>query len=64
MENIIGSSPEMQDVFEMVRQAAPTQANVLVQGEIQRWLDQIESFGLHMARLDVRGELDPLLGRT
>jgi len=33
MENIIGSSPEMQEVFEMVRQAAPTQANVLVQGE-------------------------------
>ena len=29
-------------------------ADVLVQGEIQRWLDQIEVFGLHLARLDVR----------
>jgi phosphoenolpyruvate carboxylase len=28
--------------------------DVLVQGEIQRWLDQIQVFGLHLARLDVR----------
>jgi two-component system response regulator AtoC len=32
MENIIGHSPAMQPVFEIVRQAAPTQATVLVQG--------------------------------
>jgi len=28
--------------------------DLLVQGEIQRWLDQIQTFGLHLARLDVR----------
>jgi len=27
---------------------------VLVDGEIQRWIDQIRTFGLHLARLDVR----------
>ena len=32
-ENIIGSSPAMQDVFETIRQAAPTRATVLIQGE-------------------------------
>lgn len=32
MDNIIGESPEMQVVFETVRQAAPTQASVLIQG--------------------------------
>lgn len=32
MDNIIGESPEMQVVFETIRQAAPTQASVLIQG--------------------------------
>lgn len=32
-ENIIGSSPAMQEVFEVIRQAAPTRATVLIQGE-------------------------------
>ena len=32
-ENIIGVSPAMQDVFETIRQAAPTRATVLIQGE-------------------------------
>ncbi len=32
MENIIGQSPAMQTVFEMIRQVAPTQATVLIQG--------------------------------
>jgi len=32
-ENIIGTSPAMQDVFETIRQAAPTRATVLIQGE-------------------------------
>lgn len=32
MENIIGNSPAMQTVFEIVRQVAPTQATVLIQG--------------------------------
>jgi two-component system, NtrC family, response regulator AtoC len=33
MENIVGSSPVMNQLFEVIRQAAPTQATVLVQGE-------------------------------
>ena len=32
MDGITGSSPEMQKVFRMIRQAAPTDATVLVQG--------------------------------
>ena len=32
MENIIGDSDAMQQVFEIVRQTAPTQASVLIQG--------------------------------
>jgi len=32
-ENIIGTSPAMQEVFETIRQAAPTRATVLIQGE-------------------------------
>jgi DNA-binding NtrC family response regulator len=32
-DNIIGSSPAMERVFQMVRQVAPTRASVLVQGE-------------------------------
>ncbi len=31
-ENIIGTSPAMQEVFETIRQAAPTRATVLIQG--------------------------------
>lgn len=33
VENIVGSSPAMQPVFDLVRQAAPSQATVLIQGE-------------------------------
>ena len=33
LENIIGEAPVMQEVFEIVRQVAPTRANVLLQGE-------------------------------
>jgi two-component system, NtrC family, response regulator AtoC len=33
MENIVGESPAMQEVFEMVRQVAPTPVTVLLQGE-------------------------------
>src|SRR5215471_9201922 len=33
MENIIGESPAMQEVFENVKQVAPTTATVLLQGE-------------------------------
>ena len=32
MENIVGNSEAMQSVFDIIRQAAPTQATVLVQG--------------------------------
>ncbi|MGD9612041.1 MAG: sigma-54-dependent transcriptional regulator [Kiritimatiellia bacterium] len=32
-ENIIGASPAMQEMFETIRQAAPTRATVLIQGE-------------------------------
>lgn len=32
-ENILGTSPAMQEVFETIRQAAPTRATVLIQGE-------------------------------
>ena len=33
LENIIGESPAMQEVFELVRQVAPTRATVLIRGE-------------------------------
>jgi DNA-binding NtrC family response regulator len=33
MENIIGSSPEMQQIFDTVRQVAASRATVLIQGE-------------------------------
>jgi DNA-binding NtrC family response regulator len=33
MENVIGQSPAMQEVFEIVRQVAPTSATALLQGE-------------------------------
>jgi two-component system response regulator AtoC len=33
IENIIGNAPSMQPVFEVIRQAAPSQATVLIQGE-------------------------------
>jgi DNA-binding NtrC family response regulator len=33
LENIVGNSDAMDEVFEVVRQAAPTQATVLIQGE-------------------------------
>ena len=32
-ENIIGASPAMQEVFQTIRQVAPTRATVLIQGE-------------------------------
>jgi DNA-binding NtrC family response regulator len=33
LENIIGESPPMREIFEMVKQVAPTRATVLLQGE-------------------------------
>jgi DNA-binding NtrC family response regulator len=33
LENIVGESPAMREVFDTVRQVAPTQANVLLEGE-------------------------------
>ena len=33
MQNMVGSTPAMQRLFEVIRQAAPTQATVLIQGE-------------------------------
>jgi len=33
LENIIGQSPVMQEVFEIIKQVAPTPATVLIQGE-------------------------------
>ena len=33
LENIVGESPAMQDVFEVVKQVAPTRATVLLSGE-------------------------------
>jgi len=33
MESIVGNSSEMQKVFDIIRQVAPTQAGVLIQGE-------------------------------
>ncbi|MFU8780485.1 MAG: sigma-54-dependent transcriptional regulator [Kiritimatiellia bacterium] len=33
LESIIGASPVMQDLFAIIRQAAPSQATVLIQGE-------------------------------
>jgi two-component system, NtrC family, response regulator AtoC len=33
LENIVGNAPPMRQMFEIIRQAAPTQATVLLQGE-------------------------------
>jgi len=33
LENIVGRSPPMQEVFDMIRQVAPTRATVLIEGE-------------------------------
>jgi two-component system, NtrC family, response regulator AtoC len=33
LESIIGASPAMQDLFDVIRQASPSQATVLIQGE-------------------------------
>src|SRR5512146_1841643 len=33
LENVVGESPAMHEVFEMVQQVAPTRATVLIQGE-------------------------------
>ena len=50
-----GSSSELaDDVRIMQRSLSGTHNDTLAQGEIQRWLDQIQIFGLHLARLDVR----------
>jgi len=43
-----------EDVRIIQRSLTGSHNDVLVQGEIQRWLDQIQVFGLHLARLDVR----------
>ena len=49
------SSSELADDVRIIQRSLSGAHNdVLVQGEIQRWLDQIEVFGLHLARLDVR----------
>jgi phosphoenolpyruvate carboxylase len=49
------SSAELaEDVQIIQRSLSGAHNDVLVHGEIQRWLDQIEVFGLHLARLDVR----------
>jgi len=32
IENIIGESPAMKEIFDVIRQAAPTQASILIQG--------------------------------
>ena len=50
-----GSSAELAfDVQVIQRSLSGTHNDVLVQGEIQQWLDQIEVFGMHLAKLDVR----------
>ena len=50
-----GSSSELaDDVRIMQRSLSVAHNDTLAQGEIQRWLDQIQIFGLHLARLDVR----------
>ena len=51
-----GSSAELaEDVRILQRQlVGVAQRCAWFEGEIQRWLDQIEVFGLHLARLDVR----------
>lgn len=43
-----------EEVRLLQRSLAGAHDDVLVQGEIQRWLDRVEVFGLHLARLDVR----------
>jgi phosphoenolpyruvate carboxylase len=49
------SSEELaEDVRIIQRSLSGAHNDVLVHGEIQRWLDQIGVFGLHLARLDVR----------
>ncbi len=52
---VYNSSAEFaDDVQIMQRSLSGAHNDVLAQGEIQRWLDQIQIFGLHLARLDVR----------
>ncbi len=50
-----GSSAELAaDVQIIQRSLSGAHNDLLVHGEIQRWLDQVQVFGLHLARLDVR----------
>ena len=50
-----GSSSELADDVRIIQRSLSGAHNdVLVQGEIQRWVDQIQVFGLQLARLDVR----------
>ena len=37
VENIIGHSAVMQPVFDMIRQVAPSKANVLIEGGKRDW---------------------------
>jgi len=49
------SHAELADDVQLIQRSLSGAYNdVLVQGEIQRWLDQVQVFGLHLARLDVR----------
>lgn len=49
------SSAEFAEAVRLIqRSLSDAHSDLLVHGEIQRWLDQIEIFGLHLARLDVR----------
>jgi phosphoenolpyruvate carboxylase len=43
-----------EDIQQLARSLSGAHNAVLVDGEIQRWIDQIRTFGFHLARLDVR----------
>jgi phosphoenolpyruvate carboxylase len=50
-----GSHAELaEDVRRIQRSLSGAHNDVLVHGEMQRWLDQVQAFGLQLARLDVR----------
>ena len=54
-KGLYSSSDELvEDVRIIQRSLSGAHNDLLVQGEIQRWIDQIQTFGLHLARLDVR----------
>ncbi len=56
LENIIGESPAMREIFEIVRQVAPSHASILIQGESGTGKELIAK-GIHQLSTRARGPL-------